>query len=219
MNVSKLAASAYLICMLSSAVAQNAVLQKTIIDSDRMELASKKDRNVFRFIGNVVISGTNLKARCDEMELIALREGAAPQKKDDADAAKTTNTAKTDEDDEGLIGQIGGIESLIAKGNVYIEQAGRTVEGGLAKIFPQRGYLEVTDKPKFTDSSGAVVTGKSIKLERGNRTAIVEPADDGTRARVTLPPMDDLGVDLEKLIDSEPSDKKSDDSVKKETNP
>ena len=122
-----------------------------------------------------------MKARCDEMELISLR----------------AVSADTAEADEGLIGQIGGIESLIAKGNVYLEQEGRVVEGQLAKIFPKEGYLEITGDPKFRDSSGAVVTGKTIKLERGKRQATVEPYEDGTQVRVTLPPMEDLGVDLD----------------------
>ncbi|MGB0371367.1 MAG: LptA/OstA family protein [Opitutales bacterium] len=167
-----------------SVFAQNAPLERTIIDSDRVVLEGGAEQNVFRFLGNVTITGTNLKARCDEMELIALRK-------------------KSSGEDDGLIGQIGGIKSLIAKGNVRIEQEGRLVEGGLAKIFPKEGYLEVSDNPRFVDSSGAVVTGKSIKLERGKRQAIVEPADDGTRARVILPPMEDLGVDLDKIIDPE----------------
>ncbi|MEM7671959.1 MAG: hypothetical protein AAF212_01330, partial [Verrucomicrobiota bacterium] len=107
---------------------QNAALERTIIDSDRMELQGEATRNVFRFIGNVRITGTNLEARCDEMELVSLREGG-------------------DGEDDELISQIGGIVSLIAKGNVRIEQEGRIVEGGLAKIFPKEGYLEITDKP------------------------------------------------------------------------
>ena len=196
MNFKNLTAFFCLWGLTSGLCVQSAALQQTVIDSDRMELESRKDRSVFRFIGNVVISGTNLKARCDEMELVSLR-------------AVSEEVAA----EEGLIGQIGGIESLIAKGNVFIEQSGRTVQGGLAKIFPKQGYLEVTDKPKFTDASGAVVTGKSIKLERGNRRAIVEPADDGTRARVTLPPMEDLGVDLEKLIDSDEDEAASTDET------
>lgn len=164
--------------------AQNAPIERTIIDSDRVILRSTPGENVFTFEGNVRIEGTNLVAKCDILEVIATRDQA-------------TNI----DQDPSLIGQIGGIESLIATGNVRIEQEGRIATGGLAKIFPKDGYIELLEDPVFIDVQGARVEGKRIVLEQGKQQARVEGYETGDRrARVILPAFEDLGVDIEEAF-------------------
>lgn len=172
--------------------AQNAALQKTVIKADKLVMEAKLENNVFRFLGNVLIEGTNLTAQCDEMTLISKREP------EDA----STAAGKTQSNDPNLIGQVGAIESLVAKGNVLIKQAGRTVQGGRARILPNEGFIEITDNALFTDSSGATFEGDVIRLDRGERTVTIDgQKNGGQRPTITLPPMQDLGTDLEKLLE------------------
>lgn len=148
--------------------------RRTIVDSESLTMQSLPDRNLFYFTGNVVVTGTNLRVLCDEMEVIANR---------------------VREDAEAAIGEIGSIEKIVAMGNVRIFQAGREARAGRAEVLPETGKVVLTDNPIVIDSQ-AEVTGWRITLEQGAKTALVEQDPSGNqRPTVRLDALPDLGYD------------------------
>lgn len=152
--------------------------QPTEITSDSLELVGGDAENKFYFTDNVKITGTNLLATCDYMEVTAARSGP---------------TDKT-------VGQMGAIQLILMKGNVVIEQAGRTATAGQAEILPNEDKVILTDNPVVKDSQGTV-TGFRMELLKGERKAKVfgDPNDpSGGRTRVQLPGFQDLGFENKK---------------------
>lgn len=147
----------------------------TVITSDNLEMVSGSNVNRFFFTGSVSVTGNNLEATCDEMEVISLRVG---------------------EDSEGgTIGQIGSISRINLKGNVIIRQAGREARAGHAEILPTEGRVVLTEDPVVTDAEGTV-SGYRMELVQGDRVARVFGRPDGSqRPRLTLPTMPDLGYE------------------------
>lgn len=149
--------------------------QETVITSNELELVGGDAENRFYFTDNVKITGTNLLATCDYMEVIAARSGP---------------TEKT-------VGQMGAIQKILMKGNVVIEQAGRVATAGQAEILPHEDVVILTENPMVKDSQGTV-TGYKMELLKGERKAKVygDPnAPDGGRTKVTLPGFKDLGFE------------------------
>lgn len=147
--------------------------EETVITSDELELVGGDTQNQFFFTGNVKVSGTNLLATCDYMEVIAARSGAT----------------------EPTVGEMGAIQNILMKGNVVIEQAGRRATAGQAEILPDEDKVVLTDNPVVVDSQGTV-TGFRMELLKGERKAKVfgDPASGG-RTKVTLPGFKDLGFE------------------------
>lgn len=151
---------------------------RTVIESDHLELVTGSDENRFLFEGNVRIGGTNLTASCDRMEVLADRSPGS--------------------DPDATFGEIGAIQTIIAIGNVVIEQAGRKAEAGRAEIFPREGKVILTENPKVTDEKGMVATGPRMLLFQGERRVVIEGTESSTaeeRPTVTLPSLPDLGFD------------------------
>lgn len=149
--------------------------QETVITSDNLELVGGDTENRFYFTDNVKITGTNLLATCDEMEVIAARSGPS----------------------EKTVGQMGAIQKILMKGNVVIEQAGRTAMAGQAEILPAEDKVILTENPIVKDSQGTV-TGFKMELLKGERKAKVfgDPNDaEGGRTKVVLPGFKDLGFE------------------------
>ncbi|WP_269539187.1 LptA/OstA family protein [Cerasicoccus fimbriatus] len=150
--------------------------QNTVITSDNLELVGGDSENRFFFTGNVKITGTNMLATCDEMEVIAARSGS---------------TEKT-------VGEMGAIESIIMMGNVVIEQSGRKATGGRAEILPNDDKVILSEGPRVEDSRG-VVSGWKMILHKGERKVEVLSDPNATgesgRTRVQLPGFKDLGYD------------------------
>lgn len=147
----------------------------TVITSDNLEMVSGSTVNRFFFTGSVKVSGNNLEATCDEMEVISLRIG--------------------EDTEEGTIGQIGSISRINLKGNVIISQAGREARAGHAEILPTEGRVILTENPVVTDAEGTV-SGYRMELVQGERVARVFGKPDGSqRPRLTLPTMPDLGYE------------------------
>jgi len=146
---------------------------ETVVTSDELELVGGDTQNKFFFSGRVKVTATNLVATCDYMEITAARSGA---------------TAPT-------IGEMGAIQSILMKGNVVIEQAGRRATAGQAEILPDQDKVVLTENPVVIDSQGTV-TGHRMELLKGERKAKVfgDPATGG-RTRVTLPGFKDLGFE------------------------
>jgi len=153
---------------------------KTIIESESLELVSNPEQNFFLFEGNVRITGTNLSARCDRMEVISNRTPGS--------------------DPDATVGEVGSIEQITAIGNVVITQSGRVAEAGRAEIYPQDGKVILTEDPKVTDGRGMVATGPRMVLLEGERRVLIEGVNDEAqqdtaRPTVTLPSIPDLGFD------------------------
>lgn len=154
-------------------------VQETLITSDLFEMVGGETENYFYFQGNVVVTGTNLRATCDTMEVVADREQSAAQEK--------------------AVGKVGTIQSILMTGNVVVEQSGRRAEAGRADILPREDKVVLTESPKVYDSEGTV-SGWRITLFKGERRALVEgdpdkKGDPSQRPRIQLPAFQDLGFE------------------------
>lgn len=150
--------------------------QETVITSDLFEMVGGETENYFHFKGNVVVTGTNLRATCDTMEVVADRQ------KDNAM--------------EQAVGKVGTIQTITMDGHVVIEQSGRKATAGHADIMPREDKVILTESPKVIDSEGTV-SGWRITLYKGERKAKVEgdPNNKGERPRIQLPGFQDLGFE------------------------
>lgn len=142
---------------------------ETVISSDRLEMKNDGDKSFFLFSDNVKMTGNNLMVTCDRLEVHADRTG--------------------DLDDN--IGQLGGIQQILAIGNVSISQEGRVARAGRAEVLPGEDKIVLTENPIVMDEQGSV-SGESMTFYRGERRAVVASGASGP-ARVVLPAIPDLG--------------------------
>lgn len=166
-----------LLCPLA-AFAQTAPPQRTVIQSDLLEMQGSGDKNYFYFRGNVEATGTNLSLRCDELTVVAGRTG----------------------DPEAAVGELGAIESIIAQGNVAIQQVGRQAFAGRAEVDPVAGTVILSDNPRVIDGD-IEASAYQFVLYQGERKirAIGDPSlpapEPGSRTVVRLGRLPDLGFD------------------------
>ena len=142
----------------------------TTITSQNLDMQSTDDESTFLFTGLVVVKGNNITLSCDRLEAI---------------------TARTQKDiirdkEKSALGQVGKFKSLLATGRVRIEQGDRVATCGRAEVLPGEERINLTEDPMVRDGDSTAV-GERIILLRGERRAIVE------KARITLPPIKDLG--------------------------
>jgi hypothetical protein len=162
------------VCLASAAAGAQ---ERTLITSDELEMQGSGERNFFYFNGNVRVRGTNLSIDCDELTVVALREGT----------------------EEAAIGRIGAIERIVARGSVVIEQAGRKAFAGLAEVDPVAGSVTLSEQPRIIDND-VEVEGYQFVLLKGQRKFISvpdpnAPADQPSRSVVRLGSLPDLGFD------------------------
>ena len=161
----------------------SAPLQKTVIQSDTAEMVSTEKESTFTFRGNVVVTGTNLKLTCDEIVVVARRSG----------------------DPTAVIGKQESFKSLVATGNVRIEQDDRVAKCGRAEIFPGDDKIVLSEPDPTRPVPRVEILGRNkqpeetiegaiMELHRGQRRAVVL-GDQRTRPTITLPAMKDLGYD------------------------
>jgi len=158
---------------------EEAELQPTHISSERLEMQGTLDRNYFYFSGAVRVEGTNLEIRCDELTVVALREGP----------------------EGATIGDIGAIESITALGEVEIHQAGRSAYAGKAEVDPREGTVTLSGSPRIVDNE-VEVQGYQFVLHKGERKFVSIPDPNApesapSRSVVRLGAMPDLGFDQE----------------------
>jgi lipopolysaccharide export system protein LptA len=149
-------------------------LPPTTITSQQLDMRTTDKESTFLFTGLVTVTGNQIELTCDELEVIALRP---------------------DEDINAAIGELGRFKSLIAKGRVKIIQGDRVATCGRAEVLPGEEKIILTENPLVRDGQSAV-TGERMVLFRGERRAVVESGASGP-ARVTLPPIRDLGFPKE----------------------
>ena len=153
--------------------------QTTVITSLHLEMQGTPKKNYFYFTGEVLVKGTNLEIRCDELTVTSFREGP----------------------EGAMIGNIGAIEQIVASGNVVINQAGRSAYAGRADVDPKGGTVVLSDNPRIVDDE-VEVEGFQFVLHRGEKKfeSVPDPnapKDEPSRSVVRLGSMPDLGFDQE----------------------
>lgn len=164
----------------------------TTISSDQLELVSEGDTNRFIFEGNVTIRGTDLYASCNQMLVTTQRHPPSGR-----------NGTADPENDTGF-GEFGAISSIVALGDVFIQQGEREATAGKATILPPEGKVILEESPVIRDPRG-VLTGYRMILIEGERRVRIESGPGGARTRAILPDIRDLGMDRPR-IDPSPSD-------------
>ncbi len=177
---------ALLLCALPPARAAESAAAKppatppvpTEILSGAAEAVSTEKETTFTFSNGVTVTGTNLQMTCRELVVVALRSG---------DAAAT-------------LGKQENFKSLVATGGVRIIQNDREALAEKAEIFPGEDMVVLSGNPVIRgtkdqwEQSGV---GQRLVLYRGQRRAVFA-GPEGTRNRLLLPPLKDLGYDKEK---------------------
>lgn len=157
--------------------AQSADEQPTVITSDSLDMRSTERETTSIFIGNVVVTATNLRLTCDRLEVVAYRHP----------------------DPAAAIGRVERFKSLLAEGRVRIVQGDREAACGRAEVLPGEDRLVLRDQPVLVDRAADwTYTGEELVLLRGERQVR------GTKPRLVGPALKDLGVDRERLF-AEPS--------------
>ncbi len=153
-----------------------ASLPPTVIECDGLaETISTDTETIATFRDNVVVTGTDLKLYCDFLKVIVLRKG----------------------DPDSTLGGYGNFKSLVATGNVRIVQGDREATCGRAEVFPSENRIVLSESPVVRSLDNEyVATGPRLVLYRGERRAVIEGQPD-ERARITLPPLKDLGFNEE----------------------
>ncbi|HEX2100724.1 MAG TPA: LptA/OstA family protein [Candidatus Synoicihabitans sp.] len=143
-------------------------VERTELRSDSLEMVSNEEESRALSVGNVVLTGTNLKIVCDRLEIIASRVG----------------------DLDGAVPTLEKFKYLLATGNVRIVQGDREATCGRAEVFPREERVVLTEDPVLIDRSSDIVQrGTKIVLFRGEqRVSIENPVLSG-------PPIKDLGPD------------------------
>lgn len=156
---------------------QGDAVQTTVITSLHLQMQGTPQKNYFYFTGDVLVKGTNLEIRCDELTVVSLREGP----------------------EGATIGSIGAIEEIVASGAVEIHQAGRSAYAGRADVDPKQGTVVLSDNPRIVDDE-VQVEGYKFVLHKGEKKfeSIPDPnapAEQPSRSVVRLGAMPDLGFD------------------------
>jgi len=139
------------------------------------ELISTDTETTATFSDSVVVTGNNLSLHCDFLKVVATRKG----------------------DPTATLGQYGNFKSLVATGNVRIVQGDREATCGRAEVFPGEDRIVLSENPVVRSLDGDYsATGPQLVLYRGQRRAVIEGTADAP-ARITLPPIKDLGFDDE----------------------
>ena len=144
---------------------------QTRIFSDKLELLTTDKDHQFHFLGDVRIIGHNLSVTCDRLDVFSERSS----------------------EDEAAPGGFGSIARILATGRVRIEQKERSAIAGKATIDVNAGTIVLEENPIVFDDCGKAA-GHKIILYRGQRRAEVQGKPGETRAKVTLPPLRDIGV-------------------------
>jgi lipopolysaccharide export system protein LptA len=153
--------------------------EPTLITSERLEMQGTTGKNYFYFTGAVRVEGTNLEILCDELTVVAGREGP----------------------EQATIGRLDAIDQIIAAGAVEIHQAGRSAYAERAEVDPVAGTVTLSGNPRIVDGD-VEVEGYQFVLHKGERKFVSipdpnAPSEAPSRSVVRLGAMPDLGFDQE----------------------
>ncbi|MFW6353447.1 MAG: hypothetical protein ACOC3I_03570 [Verrucomicrobiota bacterium] len=128
--------------------------ERTTIRSDVLEMQGTEDRNHFYFRGHVLVEGTDLLIRANELTVTALR-----------DPGEVT----------GTIGEIGAIEAIVAEGAVQIVQAGRTARAGRVEVDPVAGTVRFLEDPVIIQGDAEARAYGFVFHTRDKRIEAINP--------------------------------------------
>ena len=142
--------------------------QPTVVTSDRLEMRSSGPDTISVCDGHVVVTATDLRLTCDHLEVVSTRIG----------------------DKEDTVGKQDRFKSLLATGNVKMQQGDREAECGRAEVDPRAEKITLTGNPIVTDrGNGTVATGEPLVMLRAQRRVT------GENVKITMPSLRNLGFD------------------------
>ena len=157
---------------------QDAPKPQTEITSDRVELESSDDHNIFTFYGNVHMVGDGIDATSDQLKVISKKNGES----------STTEIADAN-----------AVEKIVATGPVVMIQENRTIRAGKAEIFPDEGKVILEDNPQVDSKDKGTVKGHRIVFYKNDQKAYVEGGGaDGERPKIILPNAPDMSMKKDK---------------------
>ncbi|MFT4901184.1 MAG: lipopolysaccharide export system protein LptA [Lentimonas sp.] len=145
---------------------------ETIVLADSITLRELQQENLFYFEGSVEVLSGAVHLDADRMTITSNKAEASS-----ADASAG----------EGI--PIGEVRSLIAEGQVRIEQTGQVATGDKVIFYPAQERAVLTGNPRLTNGE-AIIVGYEMDLKPG---AALITAQGEQLVQVTLPPMADLG--------------------------
>jgi lipopolysaccharide export system protein LptA len=145
--------------------------QPTALTCDHMDMWSEGDETKAICIGQVTVTGTDLRMVCDRLELTASRIGNEPT----------------------AVPTLEKFRYLLATGHVSITQGSRAATCGRAEVLPREEKVVLTENPVVVDhATDFVSAGERITMLRGKERVEVE------KPHLTGPPIRDLGFDRNK---------------------
>lgn len=144
---------------------------QTEIESIRLQVQNDGENAYFHFNGFVVLTATNMRLECDDLEVFASREAEA----------------------DGQIGKFGAIKKIIATGHVRIIQEERTATSEKAVVEPNEERIVLTGNAVI-EQAGFSFEGKEIILNRFNGTINID-GDLTRKIHLTGPAIGDLGFE------------------------
>lgn len=172
----------------------SALSAETVVLADTIIMRELPEENRFLFRGAVEVMSGALLMRAEKMTIASTPENAAE------------STAESGEL------RVGDVKSIVAEGNVEIEQSGQLATGEQVTFYPEEQRAVLTGEPRITNGD-AVVTGQSMELKPHRAIIRGESADP---VMVRLPKLPDMGYDFEGL-NSEKSGTTPEDSEPVET--
>lgn len=149
-------------------------VEDTVITADNFDTKGSDNEVTTLFWDNVVVTGTNLRIKCDRLEVISFRNADRTQ----------------------LVAKQNRFKSLVATGHVTILQvdSNREATCGKAVVLPAEDRITLTDHPQVIDSDpdgkpAWTWTGEELFMLRGERQIR------GTKVKITAPQIKNLGFD------------------------
>ena len=150
----------------------------TVIESGAAEMVSTEKETTFTFTKGVKVTATNMILTCTDLVVVATRAG----------------------DPAATLGNQQNFKSLIATGGVRIVQNDREALAERAEVFPGEDKVILSGNPVVRSTKDGWEQngqGMQLVLYRGERRAVLE-GPQGTRTRLVMPPLKDLGYDPDK---------------------
>lgn len=145
--------------------------QSTSLTCGHMDMWSEGEETKAVCVGEVTLTGTNMRIVCDKLELTATRL----------------------DDKKGAVPTLEKFRYLLATGHVSITQGTRVATCGRAEVLPREEKVILTEDPVVVDNATNFVSaGERITMLRGQERVEVD------KPRLTGPPIRDLGFDRSK---------------------
>ncbi|MEC8649716.1 MAG: LptA/OstA family protein [Verrucomicrobiota bacterium] len=142
--------------------------EETIVKCMQLHILDQLDHTLFVCKDAVKVTGTNLIADCERLEVTAVSDNITNSKSEPMTNMK--------------------IVKIKADEHVKIQQEDRIATANTALIFPNDGRIELEGTASVTDPSGTA-KGHRIIINQGESRAQVESGN-GQRAKVILPELD-----------------------------